>query len=340
MLQLNPPLPTLPTLKPEADLWQDWERWNGPAKKSQPAIGAQQSVSNPHDASQDKKPEQKKQRYTVDMTPVHDSYKLSPGDSLMVRMNGEKLFGELNGGITIIAADGSVMFDKIYGPVKVGELTIEEAESAIRKRIREVWFNPEISIKYLENKKSLMKEADSEPHRFAEGDKLDIKISATPDGIEFHRQCEIVDKKLLSNDGKGNQMLPADWELTGLTIEEAKHKLLTSLRSRFVDGIGPIVSITLVSLKKREQNPPELKAINASAVEGKAVVVQVNEQPGGPWVGRLPGGVTVELLAVSDNDRWWQPNGLPLATSPNNLEPDGRQLPPVPDSMRRVFVAV
>ena len=125
MLQLNPPLPTLPTLKPEADLWQDWERWNGPAKKSQPAIGAQQSVSNPHDASQDKKPEQKKQRYTVDMTPVHDSYKLSPGDSLMVRMNGEKLFGELNGGITIIAADGSVMFDKIYGPVKVGELTIE-----------------------------------------------------------------------------------------------------------------------------------------------------------------------------------------------------------------------
>ena len=69
------------------------------------------------------------------------------------------------------------------------------------------------------------------------------------------------------------------------------------------------------------------------------MVVQVNEQPGGPWIGRLPGGVTVELLAVSDNDRWWQPNGLPLATSPNNYEPDGRQLPPVPDSMRRVFVA-
>ena len=42
----------------------------------------------------------------------------------------------------------------------------------------------------------------------------------------------------------------------------------------------------------------------------------VTAQAKGPWVARLANGVSVELVGVSDEDRWWQPNGSPLAEPP------------------------
>ena len=39
-------------------------------------------------------------------------------------------------------------------------------------------------------------------------------------------------------------------------------------------------------------------------------------QTKGPWLARLPSGVSVELVGVSDEERWWQPDGSPLAEPP------------------------
>ena len=46
--------------------------------------------------------------------------------------------------------------------------------------------------------------------------------------------------------------------------------------------------------------------------------VDVAAHPGGPWIGRLKNGVTVELIGVGeqDNKTWWKPDGSPLAEAP------------------------
>jgi len=76
------------------------------------------------------------------------------------------------------------------------------------------------------------------------------------------------------------------------------------------------------------------------ATEAKVppVVLRVNEQPNGPWVGRLPDGMTVELLAIGENDRWWQPNGAPLAAPPCALQEAPPKFPEA-DFTRRAFIA-
>ena len=61
----------------------------------------------------------------------------------------------------------------------------------------------------------------------------------------------------------------------------------------------------------------------------------------GGWtmVGRLPSGETVELVAIGEGNRWWQPNGAPLATPPGKLVPTGPDLPAEPNYVRRTFLA-
>ena len=47
----------------------------------------------------------------------------------------------------------------------------------------------------------------------------------------------------------------------------------------------------------------------------------------------------MELLAVGENEQWWQPNGSPLAEPPFKLYEERRSQPPPPDFVRRAFVA-
>ena len=76
-------------------------------------------------------------------------------------------------------------------------------------------------------------------------------------------------------------------------------------------------------------------ASTATIVEA---AVDILHRPNGPWVGRLANGVTVELLAIGGTDRWWQPNGLPLAAPPIQVK-DHRYQPIEADDTRRTFVA-
>ncbi|MGD0519017.1 MAG: polysaccharide biosynthesis/export family protein, partial [Thermoguttaceae bacterium] len=219
--------------------------------------------------SKGKKSEQRKQRFTVDMTPVPDSYRLSPGDSLVVEggMNAIKHFGESNGGIIVIEPDGTITFDKIFGPIKVEGLTLDEAEFAAKKRIKEVCFNPEISIKLIEDEKTSTKQSDSQSHLIAVGDKVDIRISVTPDSKEFHEECTI-DRDAVMVDKKGYG--DGTWKITGITLKEAEKKLLGILRSQM--NKNPYASITLVNLKNKDQNQPEFHSVDLSTSDGKAAV--------------------------------------------------------------------
>ncbi len=79
-----------------------------------------------------------------------------------------------------------------------------------------------------------------------------------------------------------------------------------------------------VSVAKIKKSPP--------------VVLQASEKPNGPWIGTLADGVTVELLAVGEDGRWWQPNGAPLAGPPCPLG-EARPRAPRPDVTRRAFIA-
>ena len=50
-------------------------------------------------------------------------------------------------------------------------------------------------------------------------------------------------------------------------------------------------------------------------------IVDVREHPDGPWIARLPNGITAELLGVGENKkegngRWWQPDGSPIKQRP------------------------
>jgi uncharacterized protein (TIGR03067 family) len=68
------------------------------------------------------------------------------------------------------------------------------------------------------------------------------------------------------------------------------------------------------------------------------VILRVADKPNGPWIGRLPNGVTVELLTIGENGRWWQPNGAPAAGPPCPLSERGPRSPE-PDFTRRAFFA-
>ncbi len=66
------------------------------------------------------------------------------------------------------------------------------------------------------------------------------------------------------------------------------------------------------------------------------IVVPVGPQRPGPRVGWLAGCAGVELLAIGDGRRWWQPSGVPLAGPPCPM----REAPPSapePDFSRRAF---
>ncbi len=215
-----------------------------------------------------KKSEKRKQRFTVDMIPVPDSYRLSPGDSLVVEggMYEIKHFGESNGGIIEVAGDGTITFDKIFGPVKVEGMTLDEAEYAAEKRIKEVCFNPKISIKLIADEKTSAKQPDSESHLLAKGDKVDIQISIMLNSEEFHEECTIEPDAVMVDKKSGN----GTWKIIGLTLKEAEIKLLGILRSQM--NRNSYATITLVKLKNKDQNQSETHNIDLSTSDGKTAV--------------------------------------------------------------------
>ncbi len=242
--------------------------------------------------NEDKKPEQRKQqqqqqqqrkqRMTVDMVAVPDSYRLSPGDALVIEggMNEIKHFGESAGGIIEVAGDGTITFDKLFGPIKVEGMTLDEVEFAVKKRIKEVCFNPDISIKLLGSEEPSAKKDESEEHRLADGDKVDIRISVTPDSKEFHEKCTVFNDRVeYRNTGNGT------WKITGLTIKEAEKRLLGILRSQM--NKNTYCSITLVRLKKAtvaaETNaagPPRKIHFKFRYIPWKEVLASVADQAG------------------------------------------------------------
>ena len=105
-------------------MWKGWERWNGPASSSRPA-------------SEVKKPEQKKLRYTADMTPVPDSYRIKPGDLSSLETSGPiALVIELNRSPRqglVIDTDGMVRISSKVGKIKLQGLSLDEAKLAIKE---------------------------------------------------------------------------------------------------------------------------------------------------------------------------------------------------------------
>ncbi|MHB9049417.1 MAG: TIGR03067 domain-containing protein [Pirellulales bacterium] len=97
----------------------------------------------------------------------------------------------------------------------------------------------------------------------------------------------------------------------------------------------PGSGVTLLVLRGENQariaKPAESGGAQAAAGDKSA-------RPDSPWTGQLPNGAKVELLAVGEGDRWWQPNGSPLAESPFKLE-ERRSQPAEPGFERRAFVA-
>ena len=106
-------------------------------------------------------------------------------------------------------------------------------------------------------------------------------------------------------------------------------------------------ALKLLKTLKSTQDAKPAEATTTGTGEPKAleparsdrVAVVVADHPDGPWSGRLPNGIAVELLGVGEDARWWHRNGMPLAAPPLALNVERRSLPPQPDFVRRAFVA-
>lgn len=96
---------------------------------------------------------------------------------------------------------------------------------------------------------------------------------------------------------------------------------------------------SIASTRPSEAEAAEPVTPPSVARQAQSVAVTMTEHPEGPWMGRLPNGVAVELLAIGEEERWWQPNGLPLAAAPFPLDEERRSLPPQPGFVRRQFAA-
>ncbi len=93
--------------------------------------------------------------------------------------------------------------------------------------------------------------------------------------------------------------------------------ILGSRRLRRWWSVGVIVAVALfVGVLLLSVAIPANLASNSSTTAGNGPVVNIVAQPNGPWIARLPGGGTVELVGVGEKARWWRPDGSPLAEPP------------------------
>ena len=89
------------------------------------------------------------------------------------------------------------------------------------------------------------------------------------------------------------------------------------------------------------ESEPDLAFSNPLEVqieEKPSAVVEIADHPGGPWIAKLPAGVTVELKGVGGDSRWWRPDGLPLEKSLYDQREVGDLLSPR-NEVHRMFLA-
>ena len=301
--------------------------------------------------SLDKNPEQPKQRYTSDMTPVPDGYRLAPDDRIFIHYDVSREIGSGKFPIGIKATGiipliGSDRID--YGEINVLGMSLDEAEDAIARRIKEVRSKPTVSLTLLDDFDQQRKDINKDSYRIIPGDRMQVQVPIMPDGY-LATQSGI---SAVQPDGNVmlnlNNHLTFNLKLGGLTVTKAEE----SMRDYLITKVKtPKVTVELYTLRKIEQNPPESYRITPGESEkavrendavksdneaSDAMIVQINEHPDGPWAG-MPNNVFVALLAIGDDDHWWQPNGAPLAAAPYSFKLT-RDLPAEPGFTRRKFV--
>jgi RND family efflux transporter MFP subunit len=241
----------------------------------------------------------KQQRYTIDMTPVPDSYRLSPGDSLFIFVvSGPpiQLVKEINKNPhepLIVDAAGMVNINPRLGKINVKELTLDEAERAVEKKIEEVLYNSKpvfsFSIDFYDDNGFPKEIAQLESYRINPGDVLGFNCKEMPEGISLPGQSKV--------QPNGNVFIPVfcvsypfsspiQLNVKGLTVEEAqksvKEKLMEFFekhRDRILPRYEFKVGITLLKLKESRQNPPEVQRaleeelLHKSAPEAKTAAI-------------------------------------------------------------------
>ena len=77
--------------------------------------------------------------------PPQTPYHISPGDPLMIRVLGTMIDQPVNGEF-VVEPQGTVALGPAYGRAQVAGLTLEQAEAAIQKKLREVLNKPDVSV--------------------------------------------------------------------------------------------------------------------------------------------------------------------------------------------------
>ncbi len=77
--------------------------------------------------------------------PPQAPYHISPGDPLMIRVLGTMIDQPVNGEF-VVEPQGTVALGPGYGRAQVAGLTLEQAEAAIQKKLREVLNKPDVSV--------------------------------------------------------------------------------------------------------------------------------------------------------------------------------------------------
>ena len=246
--------------------------------------------------------EQRKQRYTVDMIPVPDSYKLSQDDRIFIHYNVSREMGSRKYGISIKSTGVIPLIgsdDVNYGEINVLGMTLDEAEAAIAKRIKEVRSNPTVSIALIDDFDKKKQDINKDSYHIVPGDRLQIQVPIMPDGY--------LSTKIISGvqpDGNVilnlNQNLTFQLKLGGLTVREAEK----SIRDFLITKVEtPKVTVQLYTIKKTEQDPPDViepkgraPSLNLPSKSVEMTIMQREEQaiPGSD------GSVRIRLGDITD----------------------------------------
>ena len=244
-------------------------------------------------ASEGKKPGQEKHRRTPDGTIVPDTYRLGPGDILWIyRTRGGGGPGStsrvlLGQNWIEISKTGTVYLGSKYRDVNLQGLSLDEAERAIEKKIRDHLdkYSPEVSITIADNEMKVRQLPDS--YRISPGDMLSLHISNGRGGGPENTTSEI----------------KPDDKYKGLTIKEAEENVRNDL-IEFMNSTK--IEITLQALRETEQHPGDSQnelpgsgektegqspslvpsvspAAEMKAIQGRWKVVNIEKEKGGDF---------------------------------------------------------
>jgi uncharacterized protein (TIGR03067 family) len=247
-------------------------------------------------------PEQHKQRYTSDMVPVPDSYRLSPGDILSVNAGGVpeslrmEVFGKKEkngpGRDLVIDDEGMVDVSPMIGKVKLPGLSLDEAERAVEKRLKEVKYNPEISfsIRVLDDQFKLKADEKSQSYRIAPGDLIDVIPKKAPENLWLGGNPSRVQSDGTAHISLGPHLYstpPMQMNFKGLTIEEAQKALKDKLmdfidknQNLFIQKQSIRVSVKLITLKENKQNSPETHNESSAKTEPESHNIDLSTSDG------------------------------------------------------------